>query len=264
MLAPSSVIRANARIALKKDFIRYIAAAAVLMLSVIFSALLTELSAEITGNIFAELISVLFSLFILFPLFLGVIRFYWRSVNGGDDSINEAFIYFSSAAEYRRAAETALRMGLRLIVIFAVCLAPAGIVRIMCSSEFYEILGTPFPDFAANLWFTHECLIAVGLILFLFVQLRYYLTPFLCVADENMTPAEAINISRMISKRTVFDYIGLFFSFSGWILLSLTAIPLIFTVPYFIMAYIVHSRFAVAQYNAAVKATYDRNSAVGC
>ncbi len=46
------------------------------------------------------------------------------------------------------------------------------------------------------------------------------------------------------------DFIYLFFSFAGWILLSLIFIPLVFTMPYFIAGVCVHTRFAIAEYNA--------------
>lgn len=39
-------------------------------------------------------------------------------------------------------------------------------------------------------------------------------------------------------------------AFAGWLLLSLTVIPLVFTMPYFIAGVCVHTRFAIAEYNA--------------
>jgi uncharacterized membrane protein YccF (DUF307 family) len=63
---------------------------------------------------------------------------------------------------------------------------------------------------------------------------------------------EAIHKSTLLSRATSIDFLGLLLSFFGWILLSVTVIPLIFTLPYFLTSYMVHSRFAVANYNKVV------------
>lgn len=264
MLAPTAVIRANSRIALKKHFIHYIAASAALLFSAVFIFLLAEILSEVVGSAFAEIIFIMLAAFLIFPLFLGVVRFFWQAQLDSGITVSEVFFCFSSISAYRKAIETAVRLAGRALICLIPCFAPAVIVQALCSPSFYELLGVAFPDFAANLWFTHGCLSAIGLLVFIFTQLKYYLVPFLCVADENMSAAEAINFSKIISKRTRSDYISLIFSFAGWILLSFTGIPLLFTVPYFIMAYIVHSRFAIAQYNAAVQLNNRSCCAVGC
>ena len=65
---------------------------------------------------------------------------------------------------------------------------------------------------------------AVILSLIHILMLRYYAAPILSVADEEMDASEAIHMSCVIYKRTMLDFIYLFFSFAGWLLLSLTAV----------------------------------------
>lgn len=264
MLAPTKVIRENSRIALKKDYLHYIAVSIMLLLTTVFTVLAVEIFSEIAGDVFAVLVLLLLLIFLVFPVFLGILRFFWRCQFNANDTVSDAFYYFASVSVFFRAAKLSLLLALKTALIAAVCFAPTIFAQILCNPEFYELIGVQFPDFATNLWFTRGCLSAAGTIAFLFTGLRYYLAPFLLVVDENIIPSEAIEISRIISKRTRSDYIGLVFSLSGWIILSFIGIPLIFTVPYFIMAYIVHSRFAVAQYNAAAGLYNKPGYAVGC
>ena len=71
----------------------------------------------------------------------------------------------------------------------------------------------------------------------------------LFVADESMDSAEAIHLSAVIAKKTKFDFLYLFFSFSGWILLSLLSVPMLFTFPYFVFSYLLHSAYSVSGFN---------------
>ena len=78
------------------------------------------------------------------------------------------------------------------------------------------------------------------------------MAPFLIAADEDMEVDEAIHMSDTISKRTMLDFIYLFFSFFGWILVSVLVFPLIFTMPYILISFGVHVRFAIAEYNKRI------------
>ena len=84
-------------------------------------------------------------------------------------------------------------------------------------------------------------------------MLKYYLAPFLIVADENMEVGEAIHMSSTVSKNVMLDIIYLFLSFLGWIALSVLIIPLVFTMPYMLTSLSFHVRFAIAEYNKRVE-----------
>ena len=257
MLAPTKVIRTNARIALKKNRTAYTVAATALIFTVLFISLGTELFSSTAGDIAAVLFLISVSVFLFFPLVLGVLRFFWRSLFDAKDGFSEVFYYFSSGSAYKRAAGVSLRLAVRVIGIAVACFIPSGIVKALCSPELYSFFNISIPNFATNLWFVQDCLYSIGLIAFLLLQLRYYLVPFLTVSNGELSTADIFMVSRMISRRNAYDFIGLIFSFAGWIILSLAAIPLLYTVPYFVMAYIVHCRFAVAQYNSVANRQYD-------
>ena len=96
-------------------------------------------------------------------------------------------------------------------------------------------------------------LIGIGALATFIIMLRYYLAPFLLVGDDNMTVGEAIHMATIISRRSSNELWALILSFTGWILLSLTMIPLIFTLPYFLSSLAVHCRFAITNYNLCLQ-----------
>ena len=108
------------------------------------------------------------------------------------------------------------------------------------------------PVWTSNLWALNSFLVILSTLALVFVMIRYYLAPTIFIANDEIDPAEAVNMSTIISKRTGADFVGLTLSFAGWILLSLLVAPLIFTLPYFTTSYCVHCRFAITTYNMDV------------
>ena len=80
-------------------------------------------------------------------------------------------------------------------------------------------------------------------------MLKFYLSPFLLAADENMKVLEALSISRIIAPVTRREFIFLVLGFICYIVACIFVIPTIFLLPYFAAAYAVHCRYAVAAYN---------------
>ena len=115
------------------------------------------------------------------------------------------------------------------------------------------------PLWSANLPVVANFLQVLGLILFVFLALRFYLSGLLLVIDDEMHPGEAFHISSLISRDFLMNFIILAFSFFGWFLLSLFAVPLIFTLPLFMASFAVHGRFAINYYNAKVHRWQESN-----
>lgn len=197
--------------------------------------------------------------FLLLPLYFGTLRFFWRAFSDSDDEPITVFHYFSSTALYKRAIKLVLRLAVRLIGYGLIFFSPAIITGILADSRIYDLIGINMPDFSSTFWILSGFFRILGSLAVLWVMLKCYLAPFLLVADEDMEPEEAMHMSYIISKGTVYDYIVLVFCFAHWILLSLLAIPLLFTVPYMIMAYLVHARFATARYNRMIQKAEENN-----
>ena len=125
-------------------------------------------------------------------------------------------------------------------------------VYILSTETVYNLLDVPMPQWTSNLWTLNSFLAILAAFGLVFVMLRYYLAPFIFVSNDDLDPAEAVNMSKIIAKRTGADFFGLVLSFIPWLLLSIFVAPLIFTLPYFISSYCVHCRFAITDYNSDV------------
>ena len=110
----------------------------------------------------------------------------------------------------------------------------------------------PIPIWTTNLSFFISFLKFFTVTATVFAMLKYYLAPMLAVADENMEIAEALHLSTIISKKTLLDFIFLLFGFWGWLLISVLVIPLIYSIPYFILSYLIHCSFAVQNFNSEI------------
>lgn len=252
MLASTKIIKSTAKTVLKENGIAAIGAASVLVAVQIIVLFCTSAFGLVAGDIAAVLLFAALEFFITMPLFLGVLSFFRRMQWGQTDKASSLFLMFSSKKSYKRALRFNFLLFSRIFVIGIVLFIPYFAARLITSSEFYSTVGIDMPLWAAGLEAAPFFLRAIADMLLIIVFFRYYLAPFLFVADENMDPAEAMHTARIIARRTSYDFFALILSLLPFILLSLLIAPLIFTIPLLIMAYLVHCRFAVTQYNSVL------------
>lgn len=249
MVAPSPVIKKTAKTALSGHWPQAITVSTVLLFSFFVGQIAASLTAIALGTAGHLLFSVAFTVFVLSPLFLGVLCWFRRVLWGQNDGLLLIFKYFSSKSEYRRALHFTLILTAKITVSAIILFFPCIIVWILSSEWFYSLFNLPFPVWTSSLWTLNSFLGIIGTFALVFVIIRYYLSAFLFISDSTIHPAEAVNMSTIISKRSGGDFLGLFLSFAGWLLLSFFIAPLIFTMPYFIESYIVHCRYAITAYN---------------
>ena len=249
MVAPSPVIKKTAKTALSGHWLQSIVVSVMFVFSFFIGELAASLVSIVSGNAGYIIFSALFAVFILSPLSLGVLCWFRRILWGQNDGLLLIFKYFSNKNEYMRAVHLTLILTVKIAVSAIIMFFPCIIVWVLSSEWFYLLLDLPFPVWTSSLWTLNSFLAIIGALGLVFVAVRYYLSAFLFVSDSNIHPAEAVNMSTIISKRSGGDFIGLVLSFAGWLLLSLFIAPLIFTLPYFIESYVVHCRYAITAYN---------------
>ncbi len=252
MLAPSRIVKQTALTALSGKWLKSFIVSSALIFVLFVCIFVSDLVATITSWAVGIILFLLlcFSLFV--PLLFGALNFWRRILWGQEDSPVILFYYFSNLALYRRALSFGLMMASRILANGALLLSPCILVRIFASSRLYGIINVTMPVWAGSLIYVSYFLGVLGGLALFFVMLKLYIAPFLFVADHNMDMAKTINMSAVISKRTAPDFFWLAISFLGYIAASLFVLPLVFILPYFICAYLVHCRFAVAQYNRDV------------
>lgn len=253
MSVGSSAVKATAKAALKGNWPRACVACIVLLQSAFIGLLIAEIVNYVGGSIAAVVFLAVLAVFLFCPLLLGVVRFFWRLIFDAFDSPVSVFYYFSSRKLYRRALSLTLAIGLRAVLYGVLLYLPAAVVHIFSSPGIYDLLNISIPLWTGNLYYLALFLQTVAGVILFFLMLKFYMAPFFAVADEEMTIGEAVHMSVIVSRGSLLDFVYLLFSFAGWILLSLIVLPLLFTLPYFVTAFSVHIRYAVAEYNRKIE-----------
>lgn len=257
MSAGNSVVKLTAKTALKNNWLKCIAASLMLIFSCIVLLFAVDYAVYISNSAVGYILLAAGVIFLIFPLLLGLIRFFWRMIFGADDMQLVIFYYFSDREKYSRALRLSLTLALRTVGIAFLLFLPSIIIDVFSGVRIYDIMDIPIPIWTGNLYYLSAFLKAVAAVVLFFLMARYYLAPFLVVADEDMDVAEALHMSCTVSKETSLDFIYLVFSFLGWLLVSILVFPLCFTLPYFMTSLSVHARFAVAEYNKKVEKNSD-------
>ncbi len=203
----------------------------------------TELSIYVQlASIFITLFAAVFSLLILAPLGFGVMRWFWNVTGGGQGRVGEIFYYFSSGKIYFKAFILSLRLLLRLAVGAVICFLPYNILGILTTPNLYYNLGIPMPMVMDSLsplvGFFYLC----GIMAFLLWTGIYFLCYTVIFSEGGLTVTQIIRRTVKVSRGFRFNSVGFILSFFGWLLLSLLAVPVIFTLPYLLASLAVYGR----------------------
>lgn len=190
--------------------------------------------------------------FVLHPLILGAIRYFWRLTDNANDPPSEVFYFFTGFPQYKRALKCILLMLFKVAVATFVCMLPYFIVTLLSNSWIYRFLGTEIPLWVTRLALVQAFLYVAGIIAAILVSSRYYLFPAVVVMDEDMLLLEAVHISVMLSGRTLGNYLGLIINLLPFVLLSFLVMPLLYTLPILLSCYAVHCRYALVNYNLSL------------
>lgn len=206
----------------------------------------------VLGEIAAVVVLICLFYLILMPLCLGAFRYFWRLCCGVRDNPILLFFYFSSKKDYAKALKFTLHLFARIVFTYLIFSVPVFLARIISGTWLYTALDVSIPIWTVNFSHVTGFLNTLAVIATVFASLKFYLAPMLFVADESLDVSETLHLSNVISKRTYWDYLFLVFSLIGWIALSVFVIPMIFTLPYIITAYLVHASYAVSAFNEKI------------
>ncbi len=253
MSVGSNVVKLTAKTALKGNFLKVLAVSSVFVFSWIFCIILSELLVIITGKVVAAIISVAAFLFLSLPLFLGLLRYVWRMLFSVTDRPLAVFYLFSSKELYVKSLKLIFQFVLRIVFWLLVLNIPAILLFLLSKGFVFELFNSATPVWTANLAYYSRLLLNLSSVIVLFIMLKFYIAPFLFVADSNIDVGEAMYLSSVIARKSSIDFIGLLVASAGWILLSILMLPLLFTLPLLLTYYAVHVRFAVAEYNKHIE-----------
>ncbi len=258
MTVSGSTIKKEARNILKNNYSDiFVATISVLAVWYIFN-LLCSILEIFTTAILAEGLLLLLSVFLFAPLVLGFLRYLWRVSSGVTDNPVTVFYYFTGFRLYFKSLRLVISLCIRIGLCYLIFLIPYFALQVITGTWIYETLDITVPLWTLNLSNVITVLHYVAVLATVFACFKYYLAPMIFVVDETIDTAEAVHMSTVIAKKTSFDFIFMVFSFIGWIILSLLALPLIYTLPYMLLSYLKHCSYAVETFNNDIsKINYD-------
>lgn len=218
------------------------------MLMCVLQSLLAMPNTKI-AHLTAQTFGFVFYVLVLSPLFLGVLRFFWRMINSADDRLISVFYYFSALPRYIRAIKLTLVMGWRIFTAVIICMLPYFAIGLVTGGGLYQFFGWEIPLWVPNLILIESFLKIIGIVTAAVYAARYYLVPVIAIMDEERLLLEAVHVSCLVSKRSGMAFLSLACSCVFAILLSLLVIPAIYTLPFIVTAYLIHCRFVMVNYN---------------
>lgn len=242
-------VKMTAKTALKGNMLRSAFTVAITAFVWFIGVYLSYLSEIAFGDVFSAVFCGAFVIFLFLPLFCGVLRFFWRILFGVKDAPVSVFYYFTEKKLYMRALSLIFGLILKAVPPALVLAIPTVGLKLVSMGSIFELADMSIPLWTANLSYIYSFMCVLCIVILILYMLKFYMAPLLLVSDESMDPAECLHMSAMLSKKNSLDFISLIISLIGWILISVTVIPIIFTLPYIITSYAVHFRFAVADYN---------------
>lgn len=260
MSSGSKAVKNTAIITLKNNLLSCIISGLIIIFTYYSCNMISSLFYYLKITFLSEIVFILLLFFIFLPMLLGLLRYYWRIILGVTDKPISVFEFFSDWSKYKKAINLQAVLLLKAFVRGIFLFLPAILIKLISQEYFYEFFDLPMPLWVGNLLPVFNGLITFALVILLFIMVKFYLSPMLYIADENMDIDEAIHMSNIISKKSGIDFIYLCASFIGWIILSYLVFPLIFTLPYMLISYLYHTRFAVAEYNKHVESQKLDNS----
>lgn len=246
-------VKSNAKSALKDNW--GIAIAAITVVFFLFGAILVVtdlvpfiLNSKIYNIVFLAIKCILL-LFFGFPLFYGLLRLFYCIYNSISVKFDDIFFYLSSKKHYKKALNLTLNITVRITIITLVFLLPSFLLTFVAKGGIDSFFQNGVPIWLNNLTIFGAFLRCIAIALIILFSIRYYMAPYILVTHSNSSVKEIIYLSSSVARYTANSFIVLAFSLLGWILLSITCIPALFTLPFIIMCYIVHSKFAINYYN---------------
>ena len=188
------------------------------------------------------LFSAVFSFLVIFPLIFGVMRWFWAVTGGSSVGVGDIFYYFSSPKIFFKTLGLSIRLYIMLVIGAIVCFLPYILVGIATSPYLYDSLGVSMPIVMNGLLPLVSFFELFGFLAFLMWISMYLLCYTVIFAEPEISSGEIIRRTVKVTKGFRFNTVGFFFSFFGWLLLSLLAVPLIFTVPYLLASFAVYGR----------------------
>lgn len=256
-MSPQSIVRKQARDALKNQYAPAVISFIIMLIPIVIidgaaTALVCALYSIVTDKAAAEIISssIVYSLFIiggflLSPVINGYIRVFYLNALNGEMDVRQMYYYFEKS-RYNNTLSLNLRYFARMFLPALLLFSPVIIYDVLIMSlaqDFYDSV------LYKDVYFILFVLSTVTTTLY---SLRYFTVFTLKVEMEYIDNKELFAYSKAIMKDKTVSAAKLIFSFTPWMLLCLTILPILYVAPYMTQALCIGAKWMT-------RATYEVN-----
>lgn len=176
---------------------------------------------------------------------MGYTKLHFAFAEGRDESISTLFDMFSSAKKFFGSLFFSVEYGLRLIITAAFAAAPG--------TGLFYIAYTYIPDGnrTIELLKISACCIAISLVILclslwlIFIQ-RWHLAKYYFISGKGVF--KSFSLSAKASKGFCTSLLKFKLSFIGWAVISLLILPMIWSVPYYMISAAIYSKYLMERY----------------
>ena len=202
-----------------------------------------------------QIAAMLFSVFLLNPLTLGIVGWYMGVVNAKVQSVGSIFVFFESPRRYWRSVAYSINMAVRTM-FWAILFFILPISVLAGAVLFSEMYGTgggrQFAIISAFGMILAIMLVLLATLLYSAYMSKYFLVAYMLASDEEITVRNAFKQSAQHTIGHRFSILWYSFSLIGWMLLTALFLPLIFlTAPYLSTAFAMYANYLIEKSHAA-------------
>lgn len=168
------------------------------------------------------------SVLLLSPCVIGYLKMFYNDNN--EYEMSDVVFFFGGFKIYFKTIAFIVSYLLRMLIPTVICSIP--VVGFICLNKY--VLKDELPDALYNI-VLYTLVIGFGLLLIIY-SIKYFLSIKLYCDDQSKQLSYYFVTSKKMMKGHLSSVIKLAVSFTPWILLSITVIPLLYVVPYFTQA----------------------------
>lgn len=210
------------------------------------------------------------SFFVMVPLILGMLEWYWNLTEGKKTGIGDIFAWYGSLRLYLKSILLNIDICIRVLLWWTlICGLPSAMIFVaryysrgidvtntnLSASEMQSVL------ISGLLLLFGTLLLITGAILFIFVISKYILAYFLAVEDNTRRVRDIVHDSINYSRRYRWELTKFVLSYIGWFITCIALLPIIYVVPYFLSSTAIFSKHIIYSQRAKTKGANSNNPA---
>lgn len=265
MFPSISVIKENARIILREKWGRSAAVTVIFFMCVILELTLKEilmmlfklqsLWAPLSNQAFTPYVALtslatsVFScsyfVFITFPLFAGVLKWFWHLSENDDRAISEIFHFFSNLKEYLRCVRIIALLIFKMAIVVVLAFLPFTLIQIITDPNIYNSLNLSMPIFISSLRALSGISIFIGVAISFILSFLYLGFFIPLITMPSLSARQTVKMGKDITKGLRENFLLLIIHFIPLFVICIFVLPLLIVFPYFLTTLVCLGRYIV-------------------